>query len=552
MVLLMVLAIGTWSSALNKPLYFDDTTLIQPSASTDFSTNFHRLLTEGPIGFGEKTLRPVVTVSYLIDRQLYGSRVFGFHLTNLILHGFAAIALFLFLLRYVGINPALVGAAIFCVHPIVGNAVCFPGFRDDLLVMVFGTAALVAYTAALRRDKPSRPLILSSLLLFLAFLSKESAMLLPAVFFMTTLVEAKRRAFKSPWLFARPFGWILGVSGIYVLFYKLSSDPFPSVDYYGQGVAELLQTIGAPLGKAVLLPFFPIHQRLAYDFYGPGPWPGALFGLAMFAVAALVTLYFTLRRSEIAIGCWFFLATYLPTSNLIIQIMVVFDERFLYCSTAGLVMAVTIASALSKGFQNIGRVMKTSLVVGLLLVFSILSIHRAQVLSNPTTAWSESVRLSPENPQSWNRLAFQSKQEKDYEGCERFAKKALALSPGYEYALVSLMTCQQKTGNFDDLLQVSENWPHLEQKPNILYYRALAFLFKKQYALAKKSLESALQTDPRDVQCIKAYMATLRSTGDCRGLRDFYREKVDLLNGRDQADLRSLQRVVDGCHSTPP
>lgn len=105
--------------------------------------------------------RPLRNISYLIDHSLYGLNPMGYHLTNILLHGIAAVLLYLLILRLVQLCrhdndaapaeltakrtslAALAGAAFWAVHPVQTEVVAWIKSRDDLLGTCFFFAALL-------------------------------------------------------------------------------------------------------------------------------------------------------------------------------------------------------------------------------------------------------------------------------------------------------------------------------------------------------------------------------------------------------------------------
>lgn len=97
--------------------------------------------------------RPAMLLSLMMDALLWGKNPFGYHLSNVIIHIFNLLLLFLFFLhasnriatagadqwRVVGY---FFGALFFAVHPVNTEAVCCVSYREDLLVTFFLLTAL--------------------------------------------------------------------------------------------------------------------------------------------------------------------------------------------------------------------------------------------------------------------------------------------------------------------------------------------------------------------------------------------------------------------------
>lgn len=96
-------------------------------------------------GGGSGYYRPLVTLTYVLDRAIDGRRPFVYHLTNLLLHAAAVLAL-LFAARSFGASDAEAAwaAALFAVHPVHLESVAWISGRTDTLCAAFLLSALAA------------------------------------------------------------------------------------------------------------------------------------------------------------------------------------------------------------------------------------------------------------------------------------------------------------------------------------------------------------------------------------------------------------------------
>ncbi|MDP2312475.1 MAG: hypothetical protein Q8P41_06180 [Pseudomonadota bacterium] len=120
--------------------------------------------------------RPLLTVTLLLDRLLFGANPAGFHAVSVLWHLVATGLGYVVLKDRVGPARAAVAALIFGMHPLQSEAVVWVAARNDLLAGAFIFGAL----AALDRGR----LGLLAGCAFLACLSKENAFLLPAIAWM--------------------------------------------------------------------------------------------------------------------------------------------------------------------------------------------------------------------------------------------------------------------------------------------------------------------------------------------------------------------------------
>jgi Tfp pilus assembly protein PilF len=137
-------------------------------------------------GYGN-VWQPLTWLSHALDFQIYGPKPGGHHATNLILHAFNSVLVFLVLRQLTGAfwRSAAV-AAFFAWHPLHVEAFAWVTQRSGLLCAFFWLLALWAYACYAEKAKarPSRAklLYIGSVVLFaLALMSKITAVTLPLI-----------------------------------------------------------------------------------------------------------------------------------------------------------------------------------------------------------------------------------------------------------------------------------------------------------------------------------------------------------------------------------
>ncbi|MFH1261969.1 MAG: tetratricopeptide repeat protein [Pseudomonadota bacterium] len=135
-----------------------------------FERSIVGLPTRGEIGY----YRPLTKVSFAIDWFVWGRNPFGFHLTNVLLHGVAAFLVFwLALALPLSMEGALIGSILFALYPSHPQAVALINARSDLLCAI---GALFACFGTVRR---SWPVVVMGTLL--AAGSKETGLIVPGL-----------------------------------------------------------------------------------------------------------------------------------------------------------------------------------------------------------------------------------------------------------------------------------------------------------------------------------------------------------------------------------
>ena len=93
--------------------------------------------------------RPLVMLSFALDRAVWGDLPAGFHLTNLLLH-VAAAGLLATLAAAVGLGAgaSLAAALVFLAHPVQSEAVTYVSGRTDVLCALFALLGFLAWRRA--------------------------------------------------------------------------------------------------------------------------------------------------------------------------------------------------------------------------------------------------------------------------------------------------------------------------------------------------------------------------------------------------------------------
>jgi Flp pilus assembly protein TadD len=385
----------------------------------------------GPGGFGgvlrlirgQPQYRPIRSASYAFDYAVSGLQPWGYHLSNIAYHGLAAI--FVFLIAHTlfdRLGAALFAALLFAVHPIQTEAVTYLSGRRDLLSGLF---VLAGFYAFLRYRGTGRPTYLGLALLAypLAFLSKESGVILPALCFgydviartritapgvgprlLRDLWVGTRGAFSQSRLLYLPFVVLAAGATYYVLFLVRGT---PQRAYHGGSLWFSLLTQARVVLYYIKLLIFPVTLNADYS-YNAFPvttsWtdPKALASLAILA-ALVYGLIGCLRTRPIAAfgGAWFFIAL-LPVSQ-IIPHHEMMAEHFLYLPSVGFFLFV---AAIADRVADRPRLAPAlyGLGVVVLVLLALRTIWRNADWKDDLTIWSKTVETAPEAARARNNL----------------------------------------------------------------------------------------------------------------------------------------------------
>jgi tetratricopeptide (TPR) repeat protein len=239
-----------------------------------FAQGYFPLKSESPHYY-----RPLVTLSYLLDARAPLSP-FPYHCTNVLLHVIASALFFSLLLRLrLSLRLAALTAALFAAHPVVTSAVDWIPGRNDSLLACFIFAAWLCFDRW--RERRAFRFLAAHVVFFLAaLLTKETAVVAPALWLLSTGLDEKRwRGVRDRWLLA---GWAVAFSSWVLLRRAAPELPVP-IDERLASAWSHLPVLLILLGKI----FVPVQLSILANQPDSSLIPGLLALIAV--VCAIVT-----------------------------------------------------------------------------------------------------------------------------------------------------------------------------------------------------------------------------------------------------------------------
>lgn len=340
----LLAALLVYANTLTAGFVYDDTTAIVPNPVLRGPLSLARVFTTDIWGLGRSdpwsvhTYRPLLTLSYVLDRAVGRWEPWSFHLTNVLLHAAASVLFFRSLARRL-VDPAaaLVAGLAFALHPLHTDAVASITNRSEV---AYALAALGVY--ALHAKRGAGATIAAPLALAGGLLCKEAAVVVvPLLVVRDLLGTATTRAEKS----ARYAGYALALGATAAMRHlalgsidtlrpdylanPLRDAPVGVRAYWGVRFVGLVgRLLLAPLdlcadyGAGVVSPTVGLDGDVALG-------AAALVGLAVLAVRA--------RRSDplLTEACAWVLVPAALYSNVLKVLPAPFAERWWYLGSAG-------------------------------------------------------------------------------------------------------------------------------------------------------------------------------------------------------------------------
>lgn len=251
-----------FSNIVDNPFY--DVPLGEGLLSTQHDHMDPTLLATAGLPVAYESYRPLLFLSYRFDDAAFGRSPWAMHVHNLLLGGLAvAIAAWIFAQLLPDPRAALLATAVFALHPVQTEILCYVSARGGLLAMLCALLATGAYWAALAPGAPARRRTLATLAAAVAFLAslaaKEAWVTLPLA--LAGLAHARGRLRAAPW----PLAALCAVPCVYfALRVRLIGSELSSVD---PGVA-LRALVDAPAHALAYLRIFVAPHDLSIERLG--------------------------------------------------------------------------------------------------------------------------------------------------------------------------------------------------------------------------------------------------------------------------------------------
>ncbi|MBN1822742.1 MAG: tetratricopeptide repeat protein [Endomicrobiales bacterium] len=365
--------------------------------------------------------RPLTVLSLMIDHKIWGKNPFGYHLTNLLLHSFNSVLIFmlaLFLFKKNGeyfpqdrqksnaLAISFMAACVFAVHPVQAEVINIASFRADLLTTFLYLFSLVFFVTAIA-GKTTGSLVFYALALLafiLGLFSKEIAVTLPVVLFMYVFLFRRKKLTLTH---------LLTISGLAVLSigflvffwsgrisYQLYSTIYPNIAGNMSplsGLDKYVNTLLLSFLHYVKTLLFPFWLAIDYELNVSGPVFGFGNVLAVAVLALLALLFVKTKNQLVKFGLGFAFISYIPVSN-IIPLINTINDRYMYLPMAGFsVLVPALISDISLMDKTREKLVKISLSVLIILVYGWITVQRNPLFYNGYSLYSDAMKRVPDN-----------------------------------------------------------------------------------------------------------------------------------------------------------
>jgi Tfp pilus assembly protein PilF len=493
---------------------------------------------------------PFTTILYAIEWAVFGNHAASWHIVSLIFH-LANVSLVWVLFSKLSSKHeiAIIGAAIFAIHPMHAESVVWISEQKDVLYTFFYLLALNSYVKYIK-DNNGYALFTTFVLFLFSLLSKSAAVTFPLVLFCFDYYLS-RNLNKKIFLEKIPF---LLLSLLFGILAVLSQNSAGAINDSTMVPYTFLQRIFV---VSYSLVYYIVKFIIPYDLtvlhYAPKHL-ALYYYFSPIVLIALGWIAFTNKQFKkvFVFGFLFYLLAIILVVQIIPVGYVLVSERYSYVPYIGLAFIaghLFVALKESKTAHTI-KPFLSYIILAIIFAYSFLSMNYIKKWQSSILLFADIVEKNPESGFAWHNFAKVQNvngdpdgavksytkaisldpniaeayfcratiyfTEKKYEPAIKDYKMAEKLKPAYQENLNNLAFLYSEIGNMDESIRYYGK--AIDVKPTEYLYqrRGTCFTFQKKYREALADYQHALEINPNSSE---SYFN--------RGVCYYYTEKKD-------------------------
>lgn len=425
--------------------------------------------------------RPVLSLSFIIDAMIAGTKPWIYHLSNVAFHALTVLMIFrLFLIAGHNRTVSFMGGLLFSVHPAISSAVAWIPGRNDVLLGLFLTGAFYYLIDYFARGR-AYSYILTMASFALALFTKENALVFPLLAVAYVFLTKKESSSDKPKVLKVAAGW----GAVILLWFVLraaarSGHPGLAMQYYS--FPETVRFLWAGWGKL----FLPLDLSFVQDVRDLN----LLWGVISTVIFAIVSIAGGVNNKRVyCFGLIWFFVFWLPVSAVRWENNALMEHR-LYVPFIGVILSLLELKILRK------PVIKTLSVLAVAAA-AIVTFGFIRQFKDDLSCWTKVARKSPQSAFANNALGDANFKRQSYIPSERCFLNALKLKPQYAAASFNLGTLYLVTARENMAKQYLTEAVRLNPGNSRYHYNlAQAYERLNEFALAGAAYEKTAVLEP--------------------------------------------------------
>jgi tetratricopeptide (TPR) repeat protein len=473
---------------------------------------------------------PLTWLSLQLDAQLFGTKPWVFHRTNLLLHAANALLLFVVLRGMTGaVWRSAAVAALFAWHPLHVESVAWAAERKDVLSTLFWMLTLGAYLLYVRRPGVGRYLAVVGCLA-LGLLVKPMLVTLPCVLLLLDYwplgrlrlgVQPSPRAGSTEPQAAEGPGRLLGekvplfalaaASCVITWYAQQKGGALASLDGLSLGMrlanapvactnylAEMLYPVTIML-YPVTGRFFPFELAVYYPHprHSPPVWVAGAVGVLL-AVSALAAAL-ARRAPYLLVGWLWYLGTLVPVIGLVQVGNQAMADRYTYVPLIGVFIALAWGGPDLLAWMQLRELVLVPITAIFLGICLCLTWIQVTVWHDSFTLWDHAIEVTRDNALAHTSLAGTYERNGEVDEALAHYREALGIDPYSVLAhtnLGNLLLAQGKSEEaFQEFAKAAQLTPH---QPIPHDGMGVALLYQGKEDAAAHQFNEALRVRPED------------------------------------------------------
>lgn len=503
-------------NALNGEFVYDDRVQVLKNPTLTSLSNIPKMFTQGVWQFlnsGDQNAvgpyyRPMFNIALIVNHQLFGLEVFGWHLFSIVVHLGVVFLVYRLARQWkLSTEVSLAAALLFGVHPVHSESVAWVAALPDPLAAIFILTSLLLYERYYH-ERIRKPVMLcaSIALALAAMLSKEVAAVFPLFLVAREMLErpegetlsgAITRAGRRVVPFFAMI--VLYLSMRYYVLGFLRRDESSSL---GIPAIQVLITIPSILLSYARLLFVPFPLAVMYgNKYVLSMSDVQFFGALIAVVAIIAGAIWAVRSSPVSRRALAFLFIFLvPVLNLkaFRAEESLLHDRYLYLPSIGFCILIAISfDWLSVGFAERRRTVFKSLAATAAVILLVLTFYQNFSWQNELAMTNNAMKATPEWPFLHNYLGAYYFDQHRYPEAEQAYLEAIAINPKYYDAYSNIGDLYREQGKLADSEQayiqaIDYGAPYADTYYNL----GVAYINENKLADAEQPLLRALEISP--------------------------------------------------------
>ena len=355
---------------------------------------------------------PLTTLSHMIDCQIYGLRPAGHHFTNVLLHNFGVVLLFVVLSQMTGCvwRSAFV-AAIFAIHPMRVESVAWVAERKDVLSGVFFALTLGSYMRYARAPSVGRYVMMST---FVAcgLMSKATFVTVPLVLLLldywplgrmrNAQGEVRRSELRGLVLEKIPLFVLSAAAAAATIFVQTVTmatlEQLPLLPRIKNAAVSLMVYLRQMFWPDDLAIFYPHpHDQLNI-------WL-VLASAGLIILITLLAIILRQKRPYLFVGWFWYLILVAPVLGIFQAGLQSRADRFTYLPHIGITIALTWMVADLTQQWRFHRAMLSSIAICVVTVFTICAWKQTTYWRDSISVWERALAVTSNNQIAHQDLA---------------------------------------------------------------------------------------------------------------------------------------------------